>query len=248
MKVLQCFRSLFRPMASARRIDVALRRSLAICGLLVLLQPNVTLAAANPYVVFDSIGVSLEGGAGATIGGSFSDSGYVMAATQFIPTANGLLTGIELNLFASGYYRPAKIDVSLRLNGPGGVPSGDILAFGSITVTNDSLNKRLTTFVPSGQVSLSANTPYWLVLASQDSHTSAAWVFSHEVSGYTAHSLVPDPLPANWTSTYRVGLPATFGLPEFRVSAIPEPSSLSLSLVALASGAIVRSLSRQKRP
>jgi hypothetical protein len=222
------------------KIPSASKVSVLLCGLLTLLVAEGALGA-DPYIIFDSIPPDLRATVGgATINGFLYYGPYYppynMFASEFTPAADGTLTTIDLNLWqATGLNITARIDVSLRLEGTDGKPSDNILTSGTITVTDDSLHPQLTSFVTPDQVWLSANRPYWLVLAPHDAISFAAWTYSSAVAGFVAESETPDPASEDWHRAFLAGgPPGSFGLPEFRVSAVPEPSIFPISLIALA--------------
>jgi hypothetical protein len=142
---------------------------------------------------------------------------------------------MDLVDIASAYGYPySRIDVSLRLDGPDGKPTGAVLTSGTITIDNPYPRPIIKTFQPTGQTLLQGGTAYWLVLAPHDSTSSGAWIYSSTNAGYVAFANTPTPSSADWKKVLLTGMPQTAGVPEFRVSIVPEPTVLSIAFVALA--------------
>jgi hypothetical protein len=208
------------------------RLSVAVLGLLTLLLTGTrtSLAAVDSVVVFDSVNPSLHVYSGAPANGGLW--GYTSSATEFVPSASGALLSIDLNLWASGPYTPAIVDVSLVPNSAGGRPSPVILASGIITVTNTIISSQLTSFQLNNHVPLVAGTPYWLVLSPHEATTACAWSFSDQ-PGYMAQTMNRNPvLDSDWAIEFLNGAP-DLGIPQLRVYAVPEPSIFGLCLGGL---------------
>ena len=59
-------------------------------------------------------------------------------------------------------------------------------------------------------------------------------IYSCGSTGFVAFANTLTPISEDWHKVFLVGLPETYGIPEFRVNVVPEPSVLSLFFVALA--------------
>ncbi len=202
---------------------------LSLLGLTILCSPGSELVVPGQYAVFNSIPARLDGGIGASVEGGYGGT-YNATAAQFSPSANGVLSSIDLSFFKFGPYA-AGIILSLRASDSAGRPS-TILTSGELIVTNDSLHPTLVTLMATNEVVLSAGLNYWVAVAPESYFSEVGWNLSLQ-SGMEAQTLAATPSPQDWRIFSAPGTGYGNGLPEFRVSAIPEPGIASLALIIL---------------
>lgn len=198
---------------------------------------------ASAAVVFTSLAAdgSYDSGTGRGINGSAWMYGYAAEADQFMPSASGTLSSIELGLhyalFSSAAGDQVDVRLALDVNDPlsGHIPSATSLTAGTLTLNTSFGYSDLLTFTPTNVVSLTAGTPYWVVILPHFTTTVADWnANSIGKSGPVAISLNG----SSWLQNPIEPMDA------FRVNTVPEPSTYSLVLLGLAGALKLRRCKR----
>jgi hypothetical protein len=170
-------------------------------------------------------------------------------ATGFTTGANASfldLTGVRLSLKTSSTSSAPVISIfSNTVTGVGDVP-GTLLATltgpGPITNTLGAQD-----FLFTGNLSLSPNTNYWVVLSASDPTSRYQWEFANTTpaeqnsSGYAFIAGRRKINAAAWTDN------ATASLGMVEIQAVPEPSTLILAGIGMAGAVAVDSKRRQRR-
>lgn len=188
--------------------------------------------AASGFVVYSTLGDAgqYNSNYAYTIGGG-SYVGYQGRANRFVPSAGGLLEGIEV---AIGYVSsPELVDVWLTADDGAYFQPGAMLASGSVmTPAPFGSQAGLTLFAPPNPVMLTAGTPYWVAVMPHSGSTYSAWYDAwNGASGATATTHDGG---VTW------GVNSINPLSAFRVSVVPEPSSVAMGAAALIAAMIAR--------
>lgn len=169
-------------------------------------------------------------------------------ATGFTTGANASfldLTGVKLSLKTSSTSSAPVISIfSNTVTGVGDVP-GTLLA----TLTGPTITNTLAAqdFLFTGNLSLSPNTNYWVVLSASDPTSRYQWEFANSApaeqnsSGYAAIAGRRKINAGAWTNNTT----ASLGMVE--IQAVPEPSTLILAGIGMAGAVAVDSKRRQRR-
>lgn len=156
------------------------------------------------------------------------------------------LKGVKLSLKTSSTSSIPVVSIfSNTVTGVGNVP-GTLLATltGPGPITNTLASQD---FLFTGNLSLSANTNYWVVLSTTNASSRFQWEFANNPpaeansSGYAALGGRRRINSGSWTNNTT----AEFGMVE--IQAVPEPSTLILAGIGMAGAVVVDSKRRRRR-
>ena len=160
-------------------------------------------------------------------------SGKTGIAQSFSYSSNFTLTGLNLNLFNTSTTNTGTYTVSLYTGGLSGtktdLSTGD---WNSLWNTNSSDDVPISGL----NISMLMNTTYWIGVISDATGSARNWsTFNNQFGNGTSYTDTATYFPTTWTtaagsSTNAMGMEI--------VAAVPEPSTLVLSSVAFALGAL----------
>jgi len=189
--------------------------------------------SANASLIYNNLGTGDRGG---LFIGNLTNT-EVTWANEFLTPSNSRYSLDNVMATISGAGASDSISAFLYSNNSG-VPGSSL---GPINTLTPGSAKSTVTFTPSGNISLQANTQYWIVLIDNaGNNTFGTWYSSATETG----TGVTNENHAEWTGAAWISRPNnsfTAEIPEMEINAtaVPEPGTFVLigcALVALATG------------